>query len=76
MRFRINKQDLIKIEGNAHPVIDISRGISKDCGKVLDDNMRNASRGTPWSETYDMIYSAVDKFIEEINASPISEDIQ
>ncbi len=59
-----------------NPVIDISRGISKDCGKVLDDNMRNASRGTPWSETYDMINSVVDKFIDEINAAPTSADIE
>jgi len=72
----LEMKDELNRLASEHPVIDISRGISKDCGKVLDDNMRNASRGTPWSETYDMIYSAVDKFIEEINASPISEDIQ
>lgn len=50
-----------------NPVIDISRGVSNDCGKVIDDNLRLSSRGIPWNETYDSIYATVQTYIDEIN---------
>ena len=52
----------------ANPVIDISRGISDDCGELLDDSLRKSARGTPWNETYEAIYSTVDKYLEKVNA--------
>ena len=59
----------------ANPVIDISKGISKDCGDLLDDNLRLSARGVPWNETYDAISATVDKYLANINADPESADI-
>lgn len=50
-----------------NPVIDVSRGVSEDCGELLDNSMRLTARGTPWSETYDSINGVVDKYIDEVN---------
>jgi hypothetical protein len=58
-----------------NPVVDISKGVSKDCGDLLDNSLRLAARGVPWNETYDSIYATVDKYLEKINADPESADI-
>ena len=50
-----------------NPVIDISRGVSEDCGELLDNSLRLTARGTPWSETYDSVNAVVDKYIDEVN---------
>lgn len=60
---------------DANPVIDISKGISKDCGELLDSSLRLTARGTPWNETYDSIYAVVDKYLDEINNNPDSAKI-
>lgn len=52
----------------ANPVIDLSKGVSADCGELLDNSLRLTARGTPWSETYDSINAVVDKYIEEVNS--------
>lgn len=57
---------------DANPIIDFSKGVSTDCGDLLDSNLRNAARGTPWNETYDSIYATVDTYISEINENPIA----
>lgn len=59
-----------------NPVIDISKGISEDCGELLDDNLRKAARGTPWNETYEAIYATVEKYLEKINADSENADIE
>ncbi|MCM1507855.1 MAG: ABC transporter substrate-binding protein [Ruminococcus flavefaciens] len=56
-----------------NPVIDISKGVSEDCGELLDNSLRLTARGTPWSETYDSINSVVDKYIDEVNSNSQSE---
>ena len=71
----VEMKDEMNRLASENPVIDISRGISEDCGKVLDDRMRSAARGTPWNETYDMINSVIDKFIERDKCAPTSADI-
>lgn len=74
-------QDMIDMKNSmqelavANPVIDISKGISKDCGDLLDSNLRLTARGTPWNETYDAIYATVDKYLDKINADPESADV-
>lgn len=50
-----------------NPVIDISRGVSEDCGELLDNSLRLTARGTPWSETYDSINAVVEKYIDDAN---------
>ena len=52
----------------ANPVIDISNGVSEDCGELLDNSLRLTARGTPWNETYEAIYATVDKYLENINS--------
>ena len=52
----------------ANPVIDISNGVSEDCGELLDSSLRLTARGTPWNETYEAIYATVDKYLENINS--------
>ncbi len=57
----------------ANPFIDVSKGVSAECGELLDNSLRLTARGTPWSETYDSIYSVVDKYISEVNEKGSSE---
>ncbi len=57
----------------ANPFIDVSKGVSADCGDLLDNSLRLTARGIPWSETYDSIYSVVDKYISEVNEAGSSE---
>ncbi|MDE6035522.1 MAG: ABC transporter substrate-binding protein [Ruminococcus sp.] len=54
-------------------VIDISRGVSEDCGELLDNSLRLTARGTPWSETYDSINAVVERYIEEVNKNAGTE---
>ena len=58
-----------------NPVIDISRGVSQDCGTLINDSLRLTARGTPWNETYESIYATVEKYLEKINSDPESADI-
>ncbi|MDE5583319.1 MAG: ABC transporter substrate-binding protein [Ruminococcus sp.] len=51
-----------------NPVVDLSKGVSVDCGDLLDISLRLTARGTPWAETYDSINAVVDKYIDEVNA--------
>lgn len=52
----------------ANPIIDLSKGVSADCGELLDNSLRLTARGTEWSETYDSINAVVDKYIDEVNS--------
>lgn len=52
---------------NENPVIDISRGVSNDCGTIIDESLRLTARGVPWNETYDSIYATVQSYVDEIN---------
>lgn len=52
----------------ANPALDLSTGVSTDCGELLDSNLRNTARGTPWNETYDSIKDVVDVMLEEANS--------
>ena len=58
-----------------NPVIDISRGVSQDCGNLINDSLRLTARGTPWNETYESIYATVEKYLEKINSDPESADV-
>jgi hypothetical protein len=51
------------------PVFDLSKGVSKDCGELLDTELRKTTRGVPWNETYESIAPVVEKYIEDINNS-------
>ncbi|MCD7811438.1 MAG: ABC transporter substrate-binding protein [Ruminococcus sp.] len=57
---------------DANPIFDYSKGVSTDCGDLLDSNLRNAARGVPWNETYDSIYATVETYINEINENPVA----
>lgn len=50
-----------------NPSLDLSTGVSADCGELLDSNLRLTARGVPWSETYDAINSVVDTYLDEVN---------
>lgn len=50
-----------------NPFIDYSKGVSTDCDKLLDKQLRESSRGVPWNETLDAINPVVDIFIDEVN---------
>ena len=54
-----------------NPCYDLSAGVSKDCGDLLDQQLRAAARGTPWNETYESLYAAVQTFIDDVNANPL-----
>lgn len=56
----------------ANPFFDFSKGVSADCGQLLDDNLRNSARGKLWNETFDSINSTVDTYINEINENPVA----
>ena len=55
--------------GNENPTFDLSKGVSADCGTLLNDSLRLTARGTPWNETYDSISKQVEKYISEVNES-------
>jgi hypothetical protein len=56
----------------ANPTFDFSKGVSTDCGKLLDSNLRASARGTAWSETYASIAPTVELYIKEVNDNPIA----
>ena len=72
----IDMKDSMQALAEANPVIDISKGISQDCGNLLNDSLRYTARGVPWNETYESIYATVDKYLEKINSDPESADIE
>lgn len=51
------------------PVFDLSRGVSKDCGELLDTELRKTTRGVPWNETFESMEPVLEKYLEEINES-------
>lgn len=61
-------KDSMQALAETNPVIDISKGVSADCGELLDNSLRLTARGTQWSETYDSINAVVDKYLEEVNS--------
>ncbi|MBO4524425.1 ABC transporter substrate-binding protein [Ruminococcus sp.] len=72
----LDMKDSMQELAEENPVIDISKGVSDDCGELLDDSLRKAARGTPWNETYESIYATVDKYLEKINAEPEAVDVE
>ena len=54
-----------------NPVLDISRGVSADCGEILDSDLRNSARGKPWNETFDSTNPVVQKYIDKVNSGEI-----
>jgi ABC-type glycerol-3-phosphate transport system substrate-binding protein len=55
--------------GNEHPIFDLSKGVSEDCGEILDTSLRLTSRGTPWNETFEEINAVVNGYIDDANKS-------
>ena len=60
-------KDEVQALANENPVLDFSKGVSTDCGDLLDSSLRNSARGTPWNETFDSIYDVVNTYLDEIN---------
>ena len=58
---------------NDNPFIDVSTGVSADCGELLDTQLRSSARGIPWNETYDSIYATLDIMLEDANNNSIEE---
>lgn len=50
-----------------NPFLELATGVSADCGELLDSQLRQASKGTPWNETYDAIYATIDIMLEDAN---------
>ena len=72
----IDMKDSMQELAEENPVIDISRGVSKDCGDLINDDLRLTARGVPWNETYDAMSAAVEKYLDKINTDPKSADIE
>ena len=72
----IDMKDSMQELAEDNPVIDISRGVSKDCGDLINDDLRLTARGVPWNETYDAMSAAVEKYLDKINTDPKSADIE
>lgn len=64
----VDMKESLQTLADENPVIDISRGVSADCGEILDNSLRNAARGNPWNETYDSISSVVQNYIDKVNS--------
>lgn len=71
----LDMKDSMQELAEKNPVIDISNGVSQDCGTLLNDALRQTARGTPWNETYESIYATVEKYLDKINSDPDSADI-
>ncbi|WP_028518581.1 ABC transporter substrate-binding protein [Ruminococcus flavefaciens] len=71
----LDMKDSMQQLAEDNPVIDISRGVSQDCGTLINDSLRLTARGTPWNETYESIYATVEKYLEKINSDPESADV-
>lgn len=67
----VEMRDTMHALAEENPIIDFSKGVSADCGKLLDSNLRSTARGVMWNETYDAIYATVDTYIQEINDNPV-----
>ena len=63
MTMHIGMQEL----ADKNPSLDLSTGVSSECGELLDSNLRLTARGVPWNETFDSINSVVDTYIDELN---------
>ncbi len=50
-----------------NPVLDLSLGVSADCGTILDKSLRETARGVAWSETYDSVEPVVRGYIDDVN---------
>ncbi len=50
-----------------NPIFDFSKGSSFDISELVDEGLRQSAYGTPWSETFNSIYPAVQTLIDEIN---------
>ena len=71
----LDMKDSMQELAEDNPTIDISRGVSQDCGNLLNDSLRLTARGTPWNETYESINATVDKYLEKINSDPDPADV-
>ena len=69
----IEMQHSMQELADANTIIDLSTGVSTDCADLLDSNLRNTARGTPWNETYDAIAAAVQNYVDEVNENPIMD---
>ena len=58
------KMDEMALE---NPKFDFSKGASFDIEKKIDEGLRQSAYGTPWSETFNSIYSSVQTLVDEIN---------
>ena len=70
----IDMKDSMQSLAEENPVYDFSKGVSADCGEILDINLRNCARGL-WAcnVTYDSIFSAVEQIIKEVNDGSSSD---
>ena len=72
----IAMKDEMQRLADENPAYDLSTGVSTDCADLLDNQLRAASRGTPWNETYDAIYATLDTYLEEVNSNPVANTVQ
>ncbi|MBQ8122268.1 MAG: carbohydrate ABC transporter substrate-binding protein [Ruminococcus sp.] len=67
----LDMKDEMQRIADENPCYDLSAGVSKDCGDLLDQQLRAAARGTPWNETYESLYAPVQTFIDDVNENPL-----
>ena len=72
----LEMQHSMQALANENTIIDLSAGVSTDCAELLDQNLRNTARGTPWNETFDAISATVQTYIDEVNANPIMNTVE
>ena len=72
----IEMQHSMQELADANTIIDLSLGVSTDCSALLDSNLRNSAKGTPWNETFDSISATVQTYIDEVNANPIMNTVE
>ena len=63
----VEMKDSMQALAAANPTFDISKGVSSDCGELLDTTLRLTARGTPWNETYESINPTVQKYVDDFN---------
>jgi len=62
----------LKKLGQENPSFDVSKGVSADCGAILDECLRYTARGVaPWNETYESVHATIENYIDEINSNPV-----
>lgn len=69
----VKMKDEMQEMAEKNPIIDLSKGVSTDCGDLLDSSLRLTARGTQWAETYDSIHAVVEKYIDEVNGQATAE---